>query len=270
VGDVIIDCRGVVKIYASGSGRVQALRGVDLRIGRGGLVALAGPSGSGKSSLLRILAGLDAASAGRVEVAGVDFADVPRRRRRLVRARVLAHVYQRPEDNLLGHLTAWEQVARVARRRHAALADAQRALDAVGLGDRAHHRPHELSGGEQQRLAFARATVGDPAIVIADEPTAELDLESTDRVLETIEALHRSGTTIILATHDPHVLERVDHVVTMRDGTVASERVAGRELAVVDGAGRLVLPPGVRSRLAGDRATVSWDEQHAAGRIEAP
>jgi putative ABC transport system ATP-binding protein len=269
-GDAVIDCRGVVKIYPAGSGRVQALRGVDLEIRRGELVALAGPSGSGKSSLLRIVAGLDDASAGRVEVAGVDFALVPRRRRRQVRARLLAHVYQRPEDNLLAHLTAFEQVARVAHRRRAGVGDALRVLELVGLGDRLEHRPHELSGGEQQRLAFARAAVGDPAIVIADEPTAELDVASTDRVLATIEELHRSGTTIVLATHDPHVLDRIDHVVTMRDGAIASVRRSGRELAVVDATGRLQLPPAVRDHLPGDRVAVSWDASDAAGRIEAP
>lgn len=260
MADELIRCAGVVKIYASMTGHVQALRGVDLSLAGGEVVALVGPSGSGKSSLLRIIAGLDEPSAGVVEVGGVDFARVPRRRRRLTRSRLLSHVYQRPSDNLISHETALQQVQRVAVRRAAPPGAAWELLDRVGLADRADHRPGELSGGEQQRLAFARAAVGAPALVIADEPTAELDRASSDRVLDTIERLADDGITVLLATHDPHVLERIDHVVTLRDGAIASVRRGGQELAVIDESGRLQLAPDLRARFPDARARVAWDD----------
>lgn len=256
----VIECAGLVKIYPTASGRVQALRGVDLDVERGDLVALIGPSGSGKSSLLRILAGLDEASAGRVVVGGVDFAQVPRRRRRQVRSRLLSHVYQRPGDNLLSHLTAIEQVERVAARRGHPPRAAAKMLEQVGLSHRHHHRPDELSGGEQQRLALARAAVGQPSLVIADEPTAELDTATTQAVLDTIVELNRGGTTIVLATHDPHVLDQVDHAVTLRDGTIASVRRGSEELSAIDQTGRLQLPPELRERFPRSTAQLAWDD----------
>ena len=256
----LVRCRGVVKIYPSAAGRVQALRGVDLTIEPGELVALVGPSGSGKSSLLRIIAGLDEATAGTVSVAGVDFARVPRNQRRKVRSRLLSHVYQQPADNLLGHLTAVEQVARVARRRGVGPDAAVAALAQVGLAHRHDHRPDELSGGEQQRLAFARAVVGRPALVIADEPTAELDTTTTHTILDLIAELHAAGTTILLATHDPVALERIGHVVTLRDGTVAAVRRGAQERAAIDSIGRLQLPPELRRHFPDDSAELGWDD----------
>lgn len=260
--DALVRCRGVVKIYTSAAGRVQALRGVDLTIERGELVALVGPSGSGKSSLLRIVAGLDEASAGTVSVDGVDFARVPRNRRRAVRSRLLSHVYQQPSDNLLEHLTAIEQVERVATRRGAGPGAAGEALDRVGLSHRHRHRPDELSGGEQQRLAFARAVVGRPALVIADEPTAELDTATTSTILDLIAELNAAGTTILLATHDPVALERIDHVVTLRDGAVAGVRRDGTERAVIDSIGRLQLPPEARRHFPDASAGIGWSDDH--------
>lgn len=248
-----------MKIYASAVGRVQALRGVDLTIERGELVALVGPSGSGKSSLLRIIAGLDEASAGAVTVDGVDFARVARSRRRKVRSRLLSHVFQQPSDNLLEHLTAIEQVERVAHRRGADTTAAVAALEQVRLDHRHAHRPDELSGGEQQRLAFARAIVGRPALVIADEPTAELDTATTHAIVDVIAELNANGTTILLATHDPVVLERIGHVVTLRDGAVAGVRRHGAERAVIDSIGRLQLPPDVRHHFPDASARLGWD-----------
>jgi putative ABC transport system ATP-binding protein len=259
VGDVLIRCVGVVKIYAAESGRVQALRGVDLRIDRGDAVVVVGPSGSGKSSLLRIIAGLDPPSAGVVEVDGVDLARVPRRRRRLVRSRLLSHVYQRPLDNLVSHETALEQVQRMAIRRRTEPAAALEMLERVGLLDRRDHRPGELSGGEQQRLAFARAAVGPPALIIADEPTAELDRASSQHVIDTMVALADEGITVLVASHDRQVQEQIAHVVTLRDGAIASIRIGSEELSVIDDSGRMQLPPDLRGRFPDGRARLAWD-----------
>ena len=268
MADPLVRCEGVVKIYASAVGHVQALRGVDLTIDHGELVALVGPSGSGKSSLLRIIAGLDEASAGSVTVDGVDFARVARSRRRKVRSRLLSHVFQQPSDNLLEHLTAIEQVERVARRRGTGAAAALAALEQVRLDHRHTHRPDELSGGEQQRLAFARAIVGRPALVIADEPTAELDTATTHAIIDVIAELNAAGTTILLATHDPVALERVGHVVTLRDGSVAGVRRHGIERAAIDSTGRLQLPPDVRHHFPDASARLDWDDgdQHLVAR----
>ena len=268
MGEPIVACESVVKIYASAAGRVQALRGVDLAVTEGDLVALVGPSGSGKSSLLRIIAGLDEASAGTVRVGGVEFTRVRRRRRRIVRSRLLSHVYQRPGDNVLDHLTAAEQVQRVAHRRGAGREAAIAALERVGLGHRLGHRPDELSGGEQQRLAFARAIVGGPALVIADEPTAELDRATTSSILDVIAELNTAGTTFVVATHDPVALERIDHVVTLRDGAVASVRRAGGERASIDASGRLQLPPEVRRRFPDGTARLDWDDGRDELRVQ--
>lgn len=261
--DELIRCRDVVKIYPSLSGRVQALRGVDLTVSSGDVVALVGPSGSGKSSLLRIIAGLDQPSAGLVAVGGVDFASVPRRRRRITRARLLSHVYQQPTHNLLRHQTALQQVERVAVRRNCAPAVALEMLCRLGLEDRADHRPAELSGGEQQRVAFARAAVGAPALIIADEPTAELDTVATHAVLDIIAMLAATGITVLIATHDPQVLERVRDVVVLRDGMIAARRRDGDEFATIDQSGRVQLPPDIRREFPTNEARITWDGDHA-------
>lgn len=270
MAEPLIRCAGVVKIYASSTERVQALRGVDLTIERGETIAVVGPSGSGKSSLLRIIAGLDQPSAGVVDVAGVDFARVPRRRRRRVRASLLSHVYQRPIDNLLASRTALQQVQAVAVRRGAPSAAATEMLERVDLTHRAHARPPELSGGEQQRLAFARAAVGEPRVIIADEPTAELDRVNTHRVLDTLVELSTAGISILVATHDPQVLERIDHVITLRDGAVASIRRGGHEYAVIDQTGRMQLPPDLRHRFADGVARLGWNDETGQLTAERP
>lgn len=266
----VIECVGLLRVFESATGRVQAVRGVDLTIDAGRSVAVVGPSGSGKSSLLRLIGGLDEPTAGDVSIKGVNLVRLTGRARRRMRARLLAHVHQRPMDNLLGHLTALEQVVRVAERRGAGEGESVRMLETLGLADRADHLPDQLSGGEQQRLAFARGAVGRPAVIIADEPTAELDTVSTDRVLDAIERLSGQGITVLVATHDQRVLERVDEVVMLRDGSVASITDAGTELAVIDHAGRIQLPPDVRQHFPDRRARISWDPERRTLTVEEP
>lgn len=256
-----VRCRGLVKIYSAATGQVQALRGVDLDIPAGRVVAVVGPSGGGKSSLLRIMAGLERATAGSVTVDGIDLAQVGSRARRRLRARLLSHVYQRPVDNLISHLTAAQQVARVAVRRGQRPDAAVAMLERVDLGTRLDHRPGELSGGEQQRLAFARAAVGAPSIIIADEPTAELDSANSTRVLDTIDLLVETGVTVVVATHDPQVVERIDHVVILRDGAIEAIEERGRTYAAIDHTGRIQLPPGLHHRFPGGRAVLAWSQE---------
>lgn len=266
----IIECRSLVRVYDSPSGRVQAVRGADLAIARGKAVAVVGPSGSGKSSLLRLVSGLDEPTAGEVLVGGVDIFKLSARRRRLARSRLLSHVYQRPSDNLLEHLTVREQVERVARRRGSDAAQCEVLLHQLGLADRTSHLPGQLSGGEQQRAAFARAAIGDPAVVIADEPTAELDGANTARVLSAIDTLTDRGITVLLATHDPLVLGHVDEVVLLTDGAIASVTDASGELGVIDRTGRLQLPAAVRDAFGGGRVRMRWDEERETLTVEQP
>ncbi len=269
-GRPVIECVSLLRVFESATGRVQAVRGVDLTIGSGRSVAVVGPSGSGKSSLLAMIGALDEPTAGDVTINGVNLVRLSPGARRKMRAKLLAHVHQRPSDNLLGHLTALDQVARVAKHRGGGLAESREMLDALGLAHRADHLPDELSGGEQQRLAFARGAVGAPAVIIADEPTAELDTASAGRVLDAIERLAGTGITIVVATHDRRVLERVDEVVTLRDGSIASVTDSGTELAVVDHAGRIQLPPEVREFFPDRRARLTWDEERRTFTVEEP
>lgn len=266
----VIECVSLLRVFESATGRVQAVRGVDLTIESGRSVAVVGPSGSGKSSLLRLIGGLDEPTAGDVSIDGVNLVRLTSRARRKMRARLLSHVHQQPAHNLLGHLTALEQVVRVAERRGAGLAESLEMLEVLDLADRADHLPEQLSGGEQQRLAFARSAVGGPAVIIADEPTAELDTVSANRVLDAIERLSEKGITVLVATHDERVLYRVDEVVTLRDGSIASITDAGTELAVIDHAGRIQLPPEVRQHFPDRRARISWDPERRILTVEEP
>lgn len=239
-------CEGVVRIYSAPTGEVHALKGVDVTVPVGRTTALTGPSGSGKSSLLRILAAQDRPTAGHAEVAGRSLVGLSARGLRALRRRHIGYVFARPTDNLLRHLTAAEHLATAGRLRRVprgeAREEADHLLELLGLTARAHHRPGEMSGGEQQRLAFAQAVVGRPALVVADEPTGELDTATTHDLLDAVRALTRAGTSVLMATHDPLAVEAADHALHLRSGTVAHELLDGRRLAVVDADGRLQLP----------------------------
>lgn len=235
-------CTGVIKVYRAESGEVHALKGIDAVIPSGSITAVVGPSGSGKSSLLRILATLDKPTAGHVTVAGRDLTRLSARQLRRLRHNRIGYVFQRPTHNLVPQLTALQHLAHAARLRRVRTRP-EALLDLLGLADRAHHRPAELSGGEQQRLAFAQAAIGDPALLVADEPTAELDRTNGRALLAAVTTLAQRGSAVVLSTHDPLVTEAADLVLTLRHGALLGETTAGRSLAVIDHAGRVQLPP---------------------------
>jgi putative ABC transport system ATP-binding protein len=220
----LIELAGVRKTYDTGTLQVEALRGVDVRIEEGEYVAVTGPSGSGKSTLMHILGCLDVPTSGSYHLAGEDVSELSEARLAEVRNRRIGFVFQ--QFNLLASLNAWRNVelpllyAGVPRqhRKERALA----ALDKVGLGDRVEHRPGELSGGQQQRVAVARALVTDPALILADEPTGNLDSGSTGEVLSLLDELSALGRTIVLITHEHDVACRAGRVLAVRDGEIVS------------------------------------------------
>jgi putative ABC transport system ATP-binding protein len=258
VPELAASCDGVVKIYYTLAGEVAALKGVDLQFPASSLSAVVGPSGSGKSSLLRIIGGFDRPTAGRVRLGDSETSGMRARELRKLRRRNVGYVFQRPADNLVPYLSVLDhlrQAARIRGRLQGWRSEAEEILGALGLSDRAEHLPRELSGGEQQRAAFAAAAMGDPVLVIADEPTGELDTESTQDLLRSVSALTVRNTAFILATHDAAVVRAAERTYLLRHGSVAAESREDRSLSVIDADGRIQLPPG-------------WNELFPAGRAE--
>ena len=252
-------CTGVVKIYWTASGEVHALKGVDAIFPRAAVTAVVGPSGSGKSSLLRILAGLDRATAGSVLVGGTELAGLPWGTLRKLRRRLTGYVFQRPSDNLIPYLTVAEHLEMSARIRGTAIGEDL--LDLLGLAHHRNHLPVQLSAGEQHRVAFAQAVVGTPDLVVADEPTAELDAEAAGSLLEVVGSLAREGfSAFVVATHDPEVVRAADATLHLRHGALEAESRAQRTLSVIDAAGRIQLPPGALPMFPERRAVVSIDD----------
>jgi putative ABC transport system ATP-binding protein len=220
----VAELAGVIRTYP-GHPPVRALRGIDLRIERGDLVGIVGPSGSGKTTLLNILGTLDRADAGTVHIDGHDVSALNDRQLSALRAHRIGFVFQQfflapgmsALDNVADGLL-YTGVPLTDRRRRAA-----ETLARVGLADRTHHRPHELSGGQAQRVAVARALVGHPSFLLADEPTGALDSESGAGVLELLHELHESGTTIVVITHDNGVADMLPRQVHIRDGQIVSD-----------------------------------------------
>jgi ABC-type lipoprotein export system ATPase subunit len=256
----MIVCENLVKIYKVADLEVVALQGLDLHVDAGELIAIVGASGSGKSTLQNILGGVDLPTAGRAEVDGLDLAALTERERTLYRRRTVGFLWQQTSRNLLSYLSAAENVelplvldgvVRGRRRRRAA-----ELLELVGMAHRAKQRPDTLSGGEQQRVAIAIALANAPRVVLADEPTGELDSESSNADFGTLRAASEElGVTVVVLTHDPLVSEHVDRTVAIRDGRTATETlrrraldtsgresVVAEEFAVLDRAGRLQLP----------------------------
>ena len=224
----VVEMHDITKVYGQGEAEVRAVDGISLTVEPGEYVAIMGASGSGKSTVMNIIGALDVATSGTYRIDGVDIGDLDDDALSLVRNRRIGFIFQ--AFNLIPRMSAasnvelplmYRGVRRSERRR--------RALDAlakVGLADRSHHQPNELSGGQQQRVAVARALAMEPSLMLADEPTGNLDSRSTADVLDLLDEIHAEGKTIVIITHENDVAERAGRVVTLRDGKVESDVLA--------------------------------------------
>ncbi len=225
--DAVAELRDVRKVYykPDGSIMVEALRGIDLTINKGVSMAIMGPSGSGKSTMMNVLGCLDRPTHGSFLLSDRDVVTMDDEELSVFRGQTIGFVFQ--AFNLIPQLTIEENVSvplfYQGVPKHERLERAKNSLERVGLGDRIGHRPRELSGGQQQRAAVARALVGNPVIIMADEPTGNLDSKTTDQILDLFDELHDDGKTIVMVTHDDEVAERCERVVRLRDGLIETD-----------------------------------------------
>jgi putative ABC transport system ATP-binding protein len=247
-----VRCDRLVKLYWAATGEVQALRGVEAVFRTGTMSAITGPSGSGKSSLLSILALNERHTAGDLEVFGESVAGLSTRRVARLRRQTIAWVPQRASDALLPSLRVREQLDQVANLRGRSVPDD--ALERLQLQHRRNAHVHELSGGEQQRLAVLAAVTSGAQLVVADEPTAQLDDESAGLVIAELRACADAGSCVVVASHDDRVVPMTDRVLALRHGVLSAEHREGRALVPIDSAGRLQLPPSALLLFPDDRA----------------
>ena len=223
MAEAIVQCSGVTKVFVMGKEEVHALRGISLEIGKGEYVSIMGPSGSGKSTLFNMIGGLDTPTGGDVTVEGYRLADLNSSQLAWFRCRKIGFIFQ--SFNLIPTMSALENVA-IARvfsgaTPHEARRDAARVLERVGLGHRLDHLPSQVSGGQQQRIAIARALANEPAIILADEPTGNLDLHTGEEIIDLLNQMKQNlGVTIVTATHDMKMLSSSDKIVRIEDGAV--------------------------------------------------
>jgi ABC-type lipoprotein export system ATPase subunit len=281
--DALVVCDNLVRIYQTEAVEVQALQGLDLLVHTGEMVAIVGASGSGKSTLLQVLAGVDAPTAGRARVAGHDLMTMSRADRVRYRRHVVGFVRQQTSRNLVPYLTASQVVdlpmtlAGVPRRERQQRT--VRLLEAVGVAHCADRRPNQLSGGEQQRVAICVALANDPRVLLADEPTGELDSESAQEVFAALRTANRDlGATVVVVTHDTAVSGQVERTVAIRDGRTSSEVVRrlnpdvdgehhAQEYVVMDRAGRIQVPREYREALdLTRRVRLTLEADHVAVR----
>lgn len=235
----VIEARELVKVYGRGDGAVAALQGVSFAVPRGDMLAIMGSSGSGKSTLMNILGCLDRPTSGAYLLDGQDVGRLSRDRLAEIRNERIGFVFQ--SFNLLARTSALENVELpllYTERHRGAIRDrAGAALDLVGLSGRAHHMPNELSGGQQQRVAIARALVNEPSLLLADEPTGNLDTATSREIMEVLARLNGDGMTIVLITHEHDIAQYARRIIVLRDGRIVEERAGGRPGVPVQAAG---------------------------------
>ncbi|MEO3975646.1 ABC transporter ATP-binding protein [Streptomyces sp. CAU 1734] len=291
--DALITCDRLVRIFTADGVEVQALQGLDLLVREGELMALVGASGSGKSTLMNILAGLDEPTAGAAKVAGHDLLTMGARERLRYRREAVGFVWQQTARNLLPYLTAIQNVAlpmqlrgRAAGGRRQRAERAESLLRILEVGECRDRRPHQMSGGQQQRVAIAVALANEPSVLLADEPTGELDSHTAEQIFEAFRTANKElGTTIVIVTHDQAVASEVRRTVAIRDGRTSTEilrrtevdtatgqeSVVAREYAMLDRAGRLQLPAEYARALGmRDRVMLELEPDHIQVWPDAP